>query len=101
MLTRKPTADELALFTELLELGYDERIVEGIDPKTLPVFRPKSTLVSWSNHLSPEANEAKVRLQQLVEQGDPPAPQLQSDWRERMEDMLWALVNSPEFAFVP
>jgi len=23
------------------------------------------------------------------------------DWRERMEDALWALVNSPEFVFVP
>jgi hypothetical protein len=23
------------------------------------------------------------------------------DWCERMEDALWALVNSPEFVFVP
>ena len=33
--------------------------------------------------------------------GDPPTTRLEADWRERMEDMVWALVNSPEFVFVP
>ena len=33
-----------------------------------------------------------------------PAPltdRLRADWRERMEDMLWSRINTPEFVFVP
>jgi len=36
-----------------------------------------------------------------VLRGDPPTPRLQADWRERLEDMIWTLVNSPEIVFVP
>ncbi len=37
----------------------------------------------------------------LLREGDPPTRRLREDWRRRMEDALWALVNSPEFVFVP
>ena len=79
---------------------YDDRVrdVSGYEPK--PPLRPV-TGVSWSNHLSPEANEIKVRLEHLVRAGDPPTGLLETGWRERMEDMLWALINTPEFVYVP
>ncbi|HJO54533.1 MAG TPA: hypothetical protein QF373_08520, partial [Verrucomicrobiota bacterium] len=57
--------------------------------------------VSWSNHLSAEANRIKIELEKRAREGDPPTVSLQTDWRERMEDMLWALMNSPEFIFIP
>ena len=57
--------------------------------------------VSWSNHLSPEATRIKVEMERLTRAGDPPTERLQLEWREKMEDMLWAMANSPEFVFVP
>ncbi len=100
LLSRRPSADERETFVELLKEGYDRRITEPPQstekPKRLPLG-----LVSWSNHLSERANAIKIELQRAVEQGDPPTAGLDSDWRERLEDMLWALINSPEFVYLP
>ncbi len=100
ILSRPPTADELKTFTDLLSEGYARRRLAGVRalPKRPPVHR---SAVSWANHLSPEATKIKMELERAARAGDPPTGRLQSDWRERMEDMLWALVNSPEFMFVP
>ena len=57
--------------------------------------------VSWSNHLNPKASEIKIELQRAVEQGDPPTARLAADWRERMEDMIWTLMTTPEFVYLP
>ncbi|MEX2215246.1 MAG: DUF1553 domain-containing protein, partial [Phycisphaeraceae bacterium] len=97
-LSREPSESELALFEELLRDGYDARRVPGA-----PVNRPRTyrTTVSWANHLSAEATEIKYQVEKLVREGDPPTQRLKADWRDRMEDMVWALVNSPEFVFVP
>jgi hypothetical protein len=40
-------------------------------------------------------------MEREVQAGDPPTPRLAADWRERMEDVVWALFNSPEFVFIP
>ena len=63
--------------------------------------RVARSAVSWSNHLSPEATKIKMELEKLAREGDPPTRRLEKDWRERMEDAVWALFNSPEFVFVP
>ena len=103
VLTRRPSATEKQMFVELLRKDYDKRRVSA--EKLLALGKKKKkdkrTAVSWANHLSPEATRIKLELEKLVRAGDPPTERLQADWRERMEDMLWALVNSPEFVFVP
>ena len=43
----------------------------------------------------------QIATQEIVRQGDPPTKKLREEWRERFEDMLWTLMNSPEFVFIP
>jgi hypothetical protein len=100
VLTRPPTDEEQQLFVDLLKDGYAERRVPGVAAKAKR--RPgQVSAVSWSNHLSPEATRIKMELERAARLGDPPTERLRGPWRERIEDMLWTLVNSPEFVFVP
>jgi hypothetical protein len=100
LLTREPTATERQPFVVLLEPGYDQRRAAQAAPEA---SRPRLRrgVVSWSNHLDPEASVVQAELEAAVLRGDPPTPRLQADWRERLEDMIWTLVNSPEVVFVP
>ena len=98
--TRKPSEDERERFTKLLEPGYAERLIPDgeLTPKPEPTrFR----YVSWSNHLNTEANVIKVQMEEAARQGDPPTRYLTPEWRERMEDAVWALLNSPEMVMMP
>ena len=97
-LTRAPSADELNTFRELLGPGYESRIVA--DAKPVPQRIDRSPL-TWSNNLDPAANQLGMERDAIALRGDRPTNCLQSDWRERAEDMLWVLLNSPEFVFVP
>ena len=100
VLSRKPTSGERQLYTNLLEEDFEQRIIP--EKKRKPVIRPEPLRhVSWSNHLSAEANRIKIELEKRAREGDPPTVALQADWRERMEDMLWSLMNSPEFFYLP
>jgi hypothetical protein len=100
VLSRPPTAEERQLYVDLLNDGYADRRVPG--GETPPRRRPQfASAVSWANHLSPEATTIKLEMERAAREGDPPSTRLRNDWRERMEDMLWSLVNSPEFVFVP
>lgn len=99
VLSRPPSVAERAMCVDLLARGYESRRVENAKPAERP--RLPRDMVSWSNHLHPRANEINLELEAAVRRGEPPTYRLQHDWRERMEDMLWALVNSPEFVFVP
>ncbi len=58
-------------------------------------------MISWSNHLEQEATNIKMELQEVVQAGDPPTRRLTEDWRERLEDVIWSMMNSPEFRFAP
>jgi hypothetical protein len=88
------------LFTVLLSEGYSDRIRTLSLSKAEPKTRSRNA-VSWSNHLSAEATRIKMEIERQVRLGDPPSERLQTDWRERMEDFIWALLNSPEFTFLP
>ncbi len=100
VLSRQPTDDERRTFVELLRDGYGDRCVTPAAAGTGRVAK-KVQAVSWSNHLSPEATRLKLEQERAARAGDPPTERLRADWRERVEDMLWSLVNSPEFMFVP
>ncbi len=100
LLSRPPTTDEAVLFARQLEPGYANRVLPA-PPKSLKKEYDRTLQLSWSNHLNAKATDIKLAAEEKARQGDEPTPRLRADWRERMEDALWALVNTPEFVFVP
>lgn len=98
-LTRDPTLAEQAAFTAALSDGFADRRVEGSVKS--PPRPPRHTGVAWSNHLKPEASDRKTELKTLIDRGDPPTNRLQPGWRERAEDMIWTVLNEPDFLFIP
>jgi hypothetical protein len=100
ILSRSPSALESSRLVGYLGDTYASRIVPGAT--ALPRASAASTRrVSWSNHLSPEASTIQIERERAARAGDPPTARLTGEFRERMEDIVWALVNSPEFLFVP
>lgn len=100
MLTRPPTNRERAQLAALLEPGFEDRVVPSEEIGT-PHETRRFRYVSWSNHLNSEANVIKLQMQELVRQGPPATRYLRPDWRERAEDAIWSLLNSPELILVP
>jgi hypothetical protein len=98
-LSRPPEASEKASFLRLLEPVYGDRVVAGA--KARATKRESDGRVSWSNHLSAEASLIRMEEERKLRFGDQPTARLTKAFRERYEDMLWALMNSPEFAMVP
>jgi hypothetical protein len=99
LMTRLPTRDEEDLFVRLLADGYDSRIIAGHE--AVPPRRVYRSGITWSNHFDPKSDQEAVRRQREIVCGDPPTQRLAADWRERVEDMVWTLMNSPEFVFIP
>jgi len=99
VLTRKPTEKERKAYGEYLRAGFAER-VRSPAPKP-PAKRLPEPYVSWSNHLAAEATTVKLRQEEAARRGDPPTERLAPAWRERLENVLWAVSNSSEFVFRP
>lgn len=97
-LTRQPTASERTQFSSVLRPGFEGRVLEiPLLPET-PIREPN---VSWANHLHPVATEVRLRQAERLRVGPMPSRLLQSAWRQQLEDVVWALVNTPEFLFIP
>jgi len=99
-LGRLPTDAESAPFAQTLADGFNERLVspgEAASRTPLPVL-PR---VTWSNHLRPEATTIALELERRSREGPPPDARLRPAWREVFEDVVWAVVNSREFVWVP
>jgi hypothetical protein len=100
VLSRDPSETERRAFSAALAEGYADRVL-AVPTGDLPKKPRMTKAVMWSNHLNPESTTAVYEAEKLVRAGDPPTPRLQPAWRERMEDAIWALMLTPEFAYVP
>ena len=102
LLTREPSAEERELYVSLLSRGYTERIVP-VDKLPKPAARPRvrEKYVSWSNHVDAEANVVRQEQALQSRRGDEPTARLEADWRGRLEDMVWALINAPSWVTAP
>ncbi|SIO41807.1 Planctomycete cytochrome C [Singulisphaera sp. GP187] len=103
ILTRQPLESERQSIVAYLRDGYAQRVLEppAPTPGAAPKERRPPRYVSWSNHLTEEANMIKVERQAEARRGDPPTDRLNASWRGRLEDVLWTMLNSPEFLFTP
>jgi hypothetical protein len=99
ILSRPPSEEEARMFRGYLQAGFAERETE---PSAAAYKKPAiARAVSWSNHLNPEATRIKQELEREARLGDTPTERLRPEWREKMEDMVWTLINTPEFVFLP
>lgn len=99
VLSRPPSPEESRTFQELLRAAYPTRKVKGAE--AVSSARKTDNRVSWSNHLSAEATLIRMEEERRLRMGDEPTRRLAPEFRERFEDMLWAMVNSPEFVVLP
>ena len=99
-LSRFPDGDERAVATETLADGFTSRL---LSPGEIVPVSPAEPLrrVSWTNHLHADANRLKLVMEQRAREGSPPDPRLLPSWRERYEDLVWSLVNHPQFIWIP
>jgi hypothetical protein len=98
VLSRPPNKRELTAFTDLIEPGFDMRRTGKLRATPLPLsdFQP-----DWKKHLQAEQTQLMMEAQKRVARGEAPTERLTDDFRERVEDSLWALINSPEFFYLP
>ncbi len=102
LLTRPPTAEELNRYVAYLSKGYETRLVapeDRVSPSPAP--RELRRYISWSNHLDSAANVLAQQYEAEARRGDPATQALEFDWRLRLEDVLWALLNAPEWIYTP
>lgn len=95
--SREPSSEEQARYVALLSEGYDTRRTGEPRMKRQVDRSP----LAWSNNLDAKANQIGEARQKQALEGDQPTRRLDPEWRERVEDMVWVMVNSPEFIFVP
>lgn len=97
---RLPHPAEQLAYGEVLQEGFDQRLTAAEDVRWPEPPEPLRH-VSWRNHLAAEANVIKIEMEKRAREGTPPDPRLQPQWRQAYEDVVWALVNSPESVWVP
>ncbi len=101
VLSRPPKPEERNAFANLLKIGYtDRRVSKQAVAEHAPVEGPIPVL-AWNNHLSVEAVELRREQVEELESGPVRTKRLKPDWRNRFEDALWALLNSPETISIP
>lgn len=98
-LSRQPSKEERQTYVDNLRDGFSSRFV-NVDPSEKSP-KPHRGFVTWSNHFDVKANELMRQIEDEVASGPVPTDRLKTDWRERAEDAAWALLNSPEFQFLP
>jgi hypothetical protein len=97
-LSRRPDEVESRLFAQLLAEGFANRETGKPKLEAKPVKRAK---VDWDKHLEAEASVELLEAERIAREGAPPTARLTDEYRRRVEDAIWTLVNTPEFVFVP
>ncbi|MFM2142935.1 MAG: hypothetical protein RLZZ476_1479, partial [Verrucomicrobiota bacterium] len=100
LLTRLPTKEEKELYVKHLTPGYETRGQKS-EVRSQTSTRTRERYVSWSNHLDAEATTVRMAQEAAARKGEPPTTKLNAEWRQRLEDILWAMLNAPEWAFSP
>jgi hypothetical protein len=98
LLSRRPTAAEKAKYSAYLSEGFAGRMTQS-SSKLAAYPRKPAYYVSWSNHLNDMATTVRMQEEAAARKGDPATDRLTPAWRRRAEDVVWALVNSPEFLY--
>jgi len=100
VLVRKPKASERATFVNALSDGFQSRVLADSDI-VIPQPPAPLPLVTWFNHLQPEANIIQQENERRVKAGPAPDPRLAPAWRATYEDFVWSLINHREFVWIP
>lgn len=99
ILSRTPDASERSRYVAWLADGFATRRVKNPVSVPAPHIAPK--LITWTNHLQPESDPAAQERNAAAEKGAVPTTRLNAKWRARCEDVVWALINSPEMLYRP
>ncbi len=100
ILSRPPRDEERTLLVPLLAEGFPRRLLPESEWKRPEPLEPLP-VVTWSNHVQPEANSIAVEMEQRARSGPPPDYRFRPEWREAYEDAIWTLVNLSEFVWIP
>ncbi|MDF1787480.1 MAG: DUF1553 domain-containing protein [Verrucomicrobiales bacterium] len=100
-LSRDPVEAEQTAILALLSEGFESRLARPACNYQKAHYVPEVREVTWSNHLSPEANFYAAETERQVELGPPATAFLNPAWRTRMEDAIWAIINAPEMQYTP
>jgi hypothetical protein len=98
LFTRHPTAQEKKIYVAALTPGYATRL--SVAPTTEPAAPVRRKYVAWSNHMKAEANSLRLEEEAAARAGDPATTRLEASWRQRCEDVIWALLNAPELTAI-
>ena len=99
-LSRFPSSNEKQAVVAVLSAGFSNRRIPEAQVVPNEPLEPLRR-VSWTNHLHPDANSLKLLMEQRAHDGPPPDPRLRPAWREHFEDVVWSLINTPEFVWIP
>lgn len=103
ILGRYPTSKEKSSFVEILSDGFQNRLTvkSGNEIEKNRGHESSLPLVTWFNHLVPEANAIQIEMEKRARQGPPPDERINPSWREAYEDLVWSLINQREFVWIP
>jgi hypothetical protein len=99
-LSRFPTKVEKASLVKALAVGFESRIVPP-EKQIAIEYAALLPRVTWSNHLRTESNEIALELETQARNGPPSDPRLQPEWRDVYEDVIWSIINTREFVWLP
>jgi|GEM_PF-1574246 len=99
ILSRPPTSTETQTAMDYLQASHSNRVVKGAAKNKSAVAT--DSRVGWANHLSSEATVIRMEEERRLRLGDAPTRRLTAEFREYYEDLLWSLINAPEFTLVP